>query len=214
MTEPQTDHIFAHSPDHLERTRQLLASANPAVVGEQMANACHTAALALNGPHILRIDRRAVRAVLLERSRQRVRWTDGHDDEHTAAEWATLIAYYASANALGGIASTRHGFIQAAAVALAAIQTIDREVDRMAGLRAAMAGPAQAEAPQEAARPARDPRAEPPPADEDTTRREGLRAEIAVAEAESRRRLADQLADILARHAAAGAPFIIDCRDL
>ncbi len=73
--------------------------------------------------------------VAAERRRQDAKWGGAeHDDHHTVAEWARLIQNYAGwAEVMAGMAShykARNRLLQVAALALAAVQALDRNVER------------------------------------------------------------------------------------
>lgn len=67
-----------------------------------------------------------------ERTHQQGRWNAVHDDEHTTGEWADLIeqrtVVIASAFQTNhGAGFLRHQFIEAAAIAVAAVESLDRQ---------------------------------------------------------------------------------------
>jgi hypothetical protein len=65
-----------------------------------------------------------------ERVRQNEKWGPAHDDAHTPNEWVQLIHDYASwarvMNGMGNIAKERERLIQVAALAVAAVESMDR----------------------------------------------------------------------------------------
>ncbi len=68
-----------------------------------------------------------------ERSRQDEEYGAEHDDQHNALEWLGLIAHYAGAAFISGMRDgiafqkmSRAGLIRVAAIAVAAVESIDR----------------------------------------------------------------------------------------
>ena len=69
-----------------------------------------------------------------ERARQDVKWGTAHDDEHFPADWAILVSRYAIESVFMPTADEefdgpkhRKQMIQAAALAVAAIESYDRQ---------------------------------------------------------------------------------------
>ena len=78
---------------------------------------------------------RVLSEVSAERRRQNQKWGGpGHDDHHTVAEWARLIQNYAGwAEVMAGMQSydkARNRLVQVAALAVAAVEALDRNVAR------------------------------------------------------------------------------------
>lgn len=69
--------------------------------------------------------------VSIERDRQDAKWGGAkHDDIHTMAEWARLICAYAAwaevMHGLGSADKCRRRLVQVAALAVAAVEALDR----------------------------------------------------------------------------------------
>jgi hypothetical protein len=74
---------------------------------------------------------KALQAIVLERSRQDQQWGGpGHDDEHDAADWREFIKKQAGRISYLRLANPRDCFIKIAALAVAAIESIDRRALR------------------------------------------------------------------------------------
>jgi hypothetical protein len=66
-------------------------------------------------------------AIQIERARQAIRWSEAHDYHHTPDEWVVLILRYALRGAQEGVEwrGLQEGFIQAAALCVAAVQALE-----------------------------------------------------------------------------------------
>jgi hypothetical protein len=70
---------------------------------------------------------KVLKLVADERSRQREKWGNEHDDnEHTPEDWNWLISRY-NGRALNGDEDFQHLMIQVAALAVAAFESYDRK---------------------------------------------------------------------------------------
>ena len=76
--------------------------------------------------------------VIAERYKQRGHWTDFHDDEHNAHDWAAILLRYEGLAMQAAEHDDREGYrlnlVKAAAVALAAIESYDRVALQQAAL--------------------------------------------------------------------------------
>ena len=72
--------------------------------------------------------------VATERQRQRRKWSDAHDDRHTTGDFVEYIRNYAGWAwqmwSMGSHAKARRRLIQVAALAIAAVETMDRHDER------------------------------------------------------------------------------------
>lgn len=65
-----------------------------------------------------------------ERTRQVEKWEDEFDDDYTPEQWITLMGRYADKVRHGvGIQDQRRRFIQIAALAVAAVEALDRKAE-------------------------------------------------------------------------------------
>jgi len=69
----------------------------------------------------------------VERTAQEARWGVANDDKWSLAEWAALISHYATRQAVGDLhaidaAKFRADLVKVGALAMAAIQSIERKV--------------------------------------------------------------------------------------
>ena len=70
-----------------------------------------------------KVTQAVLKEVQTERWRQDRKWGQEHDDKHLDYEWGNIIRSYMH---LPGIEVPRENFVKAAAVAIAAIETLDR----------------------------------------------------------------------------------------
>lgn len=70
--------------------------------------------------------------IVFERTEQLKQWGNDHDDQHTTLNWVALIAYYSSRWIKLQFSPIifRKSMIQAAALCIAAIDFIDRKLDK------------------------------------------------------------------------------------
>ena len=73
-----------------------------------------------------------LKEVMLERIAQEATWDKANDDGLTLEQWVCLLAHYASRQFVGDFAKietedARRDFIKVAAVAIAAVEAIDRK---------------------------------------------------------------------------------------
>lgn len=75
----------------------------------------------------------SIQEIQSERDAQRARWGDANDDKWTPAEWAALLAHYATRRTVGDlravdVAAFRADVVKVGALALACVEALDRKV--------------------------------------------------------------------------------------